>query len=141
MCLGQRAPMRPLDETHLVQGGIAGDAHFAPESARQLLLADQEALLAVGVSPGEIKENLTLQGVGVMDLPAGTRLALGEAEVQITKECEPCSRMDEIRSGLKEQLVGRRGMYARVVRPGKVRPGDPVRVLGEAGDGPGEMLA
>jgi MOSC domain-containing protein YiiM len=125
--------MRLLEETDLVQGGIAGDAHFAPESARQLLLADQEPLLELGVAAGQIKENITVRGLGVMSLPAGTRLAIGEAEIEITKECEPCSRMDEIRPGLKEELVGRRGMYARVLRPGRVRRGDLVRVVGEPG--------
>jgi len=85
--------MRLLEETDLVQGGIAGDAHFAPESARQLLLADQEPLLELGVAAGQIKENITVRGLGVMSLPAGTRLAIGEAEIEITKECEPCSRM------------------------------------------------
>ena len=128
-CPGLREPMRPLVEAKLLRGGIPGDRHFAPESARQLLLIEAETLASLGLAPGAVKDNITVQGVRLMGLPAGTRLALGRAEVEITDECHPCTRMDEIRQGLMADLAGRRGMMARVVRPGRVRPGDPVRVL------------
>jgi len=129
ICPGQRQPMRPLAEADLQLGGIPGDSHFAPESARQLLLIEAETLSRFGLAPGGVKDNVTVEGIGLMGLAAGTRIGLGTAEVEITKECEPCSRMDESRSGLRLELEGRRGMMAKVVRPGKVRPGDPVQVL------------
>jgi MOSC domain-containing protein YiiM len=128
-CPGERMPMASLDRSELVDGGIPGDAHFAPGSLRQLLLIESETLSGLGVDPGTVKENLTLAGVSLMDLRPGTRLEVGEAEVEVTKECEPCSRMEEIREGLQTELIGRRGMYAKVTRPGLVRRGDPVRVL------------
>ena len=121
--------MRPLEESELQDGGIPGDAHFSPGSARQLLLIEAETLADLGVETGAVKENITVEGLSLMGLPAGTRLEVGLAQLEITKECEPCSRMDEIRDGLKAELVGRRGMMARVVRPGTVRRGDPIRVL------------
>lgn len=129
ICPGQREPMRPLPEAELELGGIRGDRHFAPGSARQLLMIEAETLARFGLAPGAVKENVTVEGIRLMGLPAGTRIGLGSAEVEITKECEPCSRMDEIRSGLMLELQGRRGMMARVVRAGRVRAGDPVRVL------------
>jgi MOSC domain-containing protein YiiM len=43
--------------------------------------------------------------------------------------CDPCSRMDEIRPGLQEELEGRRGMLARVVQTGDVAVGDEIRLL------------
>jgi MOSC domain-containing protein YiiM len=128
-CPGLRQPMRPLTVADLHAGGIPGDDHFAPESARQLLLIEGETLAAVGLEPGSVKENITVQGVSLMDLQPGARVSLGPAEIEITQECRPCSRMDEIRTGLKDELEGRRGMLARVIRPGRIRPGDPVNVV------------
>jgi MOSC domain-containing protein YiiM len=128
-CPGERLPMRTLEESQLLDGGIPGDAHFAPGSLRQLLLIEAETLAELGVETGAVKENITVEGLRLMGLPAGTRLEVGQAELEITKECEPCSRMDEIRDGLKTELVGRRGMMARVSQPGVVRRGDPVRIL------------
>jgi MOSC domain-containing protein YiiM len=118
--------MRLVPTATLITGlGIEGDKHAVATSHRQVLLADQEALDEVGVEPGTIKENLTVEGLHVMGLPAGTRIRLGErAVVEITEVCEPCFRMDEIRMGLQAELVGRRGMVARVVNGGSIAVGD-----------------
>ena len=109
--------------------GIDGDKHASAASLRQVLLVDLEALEAVGLAPGIIKENVTVQGLNVMALPAGTRLRLGSSTVlEITKVCEPCFRMDEIRMGLKDELIGRRGMVSRVVNGGPIKVGDAIAV-------------
>ena len=121
--------MESMPNAALEEGGLTGDAHFEPQSIRQLLVADAEALEALGLAPGDIRENLTVRGVGVMQLAPGTTLAIGGAEIEVTKECAPCRRMEDVRPGLMRELSGRRGMYARVLSPGTVRPGDAVRVL------------
>ncbi|HEY9288551.1 MAG TPA: MOSC domain-containing protein [Candidatus Dormibacteraeota bacterium] len=130
LCPGHREPMQPVQEATLITGlGIEGDKHASPASLRQVLVVDLEALEAVGVTPGTIKENVTVEGLDVMSFAPGTRLRLGPAAVlEITKICEPCFRMDEIRLGLKDELIGRRGMVSRVVQGGRIRVGDPIAV-------------
>ena len=120
--------MRYVERAELITAlGIDGDKHAVATSKRQVLLADQEALDEVGVAPGIIKENLTVEGLNVMGLPVGTRLSLGSGAVlEITEVCHPCFRMDEIRSGLKDELEGRRGMVAVVVRGGSISVGDSI---------------
>ena len=109
--------------------GIEGDKHASAASKRQVLLADKEALDAVGVLAGTIKENVTVEGVDVMRLPSGSLVRLGRSVVlEITAVCEPCFRMDEIRDGLKQELEGKRGMLSRVVRGGVINVGDPITV-------------
>src|SRR3989449_406567 len=118
--------MQLVPTATLITGvGIEGDKHAVAASDRQVLLADQEALDEGGGEPGTIKENLTVEGLHVMGLPGGTRVRLGDsAGLEIMKICEPCFRMDEIRFGLKGELVGRRGMVARVVNGGSIAVGD-----------------
>jgi MOSC domain-containing protein YiiM len=130
LCPGHREPMRLVPSATLITGvGLDGDKHAVAVSDRQVLLADKEALDAVGVQPGTIKENLTVDGLNVMELPVGSRLHLGATAVlEITNVCEPCFRMDEIRDGLRHALEGRRGMVARVVKGGSIRVGDPVTI-------------
>ena len=120
--------MQLVPRANLVEGlGIEGDKHAAAASKRQVLLADKEALDAVGVLPGTIKENVTVEGVNVMQLPAGTLVRLGlSAVLEITAVCEPCFRMDEVRDGLKQELEGRRGMVSRVVQGGTISVGDAI---------------
>ena len=122
--------MQPVERATLITGvGLEGDKHASAASTRQVLLADQEALDAVGVAPGTIKENVTVEGLNVMELPVGSRVRLGTAAVlEITKVCEPCFRMDEIRMGLKDELVGRRGMVSRVIQGGPIQVGDSISV-------------
>lgn len=129
-CPGKRRPMVPLDEVTLEPGGIPGDAHFSPGSTRQVLLIESETLSELGIGPGAVKEQITTSGIALMGLPLGTRITIGDAELEVTKECHPCSRMDEVRAGLQAELEGRRGMMARVVGPGRVRRGDPITIVG-----------
>jgi MOSC domain-containing protein YiiM len=95
-----------------------------------VLLADKQDLDDLGLEPGTIKENVTVEGLAVMKLEPGTRLRLGDrAVLEVNKVCEPCFRMDEIRDGLRLELDGRRGMMTTVVEGGAIRVGDPIVVL------------
>ena len=94
-----------------------------------MLLVDREALDALGLLPGTIKENVTVEGLNVMSLAPGTQIRLGsDAVLEITSVCEPCFRMDEIRMGLKGELVGRRGVNAVVVHGGTINVSDPIAI-------------
>ena len=126
--------MKEVGEVEIVAGyGIEGDRHATRGKARahrQVLLMAEETLAAFGLSPGEVRENITTQGIALQELATGTRLALGSgAVVEITGDCEPCERMDEIRQGLRSALERKRGMLATVLESGAVRAGDSVRVL------------
>jgi MOSC domain-containing protein YiiM len=59
----------------------------------------------------------------------GQRIRVGEALLEITKECEPCHQMDAIRQGLQEALRGRRGILCRVIESGKIRRGDAIEIV------------
>jgi MOSC domain-containing protein YiiM len=130
LCTGHREPMRLVPTATLITDvGLEGDKHANAASKRQVLLADKEALDAVGLTPGTIKENLTVEGLDAMRLPVGTRLRLGAAAIiEITSICEPCFRMDEIRDGLRLELEGRRGVLSRVVAGGSVAVGDGITI-------------
>ncbi len=109
--------------------GLEGCAHARPGTKRQVLFASQEHIDAVGVEPGAIRENLTVSGADVQGWAPGQRLAVGDAVFEVTMECEPCERMDELRPGLRAELEGRRGVLAKVVETGDVAVGDEIRLL------------
>ncbi|MGB8648564.1 MAG: MOSC domain-containing protein [Anaerolineae bacterium] len=114
----------------VVNLGLEGDRHAIPNASRQVLFVEQEVLDRFGLPAGAIKENVTTRGISLMSLAGGTRLKIGEALFELTKECEPCSRMDEIRMGLQEELDGQRGMLARVIQGGEVHVGDRIELIG-----------
>jgi MOSC domain-containing protein YiiM len=94
-----------------------------------VLFVSKEHLDSVGVDPGAIRENLTVEGDDVEQWPIGQRVRAGEAVFEITMVCDPCHRMDELRQGLRAELEGKRGMLARVVEGGEVAVGDEIELL------------
>jgi MOSC domain-containing protein YiiM len=122
--------MDARERVQAVEGhGLEGCAHARTGTKRQVLFASAEHLEAVGVEPGRIRENFTIEGADVHDWPVGQRVKIGSALFEITMVCDPCSRMDEIRPGLQSELQGRRGMLALVLESGEVAAGDEVHLL------------
>ena len=132
--LGRRQPMKQVEPMVFVAGGgIESDMHFTDkphQQGYQVLLMQEENLDALGLDQGVVSENVTTTGIDLQSLERDTRLGLGdEVVLRISKECVPCGLMDDIRSGLQKELLGRRGMLAAVEEGGTVSVGDSVRVL------------
>ena len=130
LCLVHRFPMKEIEEAEAVQNkGLKGCIHGRPNSKRQVSLMDVETLQRLGVPPGAVKENVTTRGLHFQQLRPGQHLRIGGSLLEITLPCDPCSRMDEIRQGLQEELLGQRGWLCRVVESGTIRRGDRIEVL------------
>jgi MOSC domain-containing protein YiiM len=130
LCLVHRFPMKEIEEAEALQNkGLEGCIHGRPNSKRQVSLMDFETLERLGVPPGTVKENVTTRGLHFQQLRPGQHLRIGGSLLEITLPCDPCSRMDEIRRGLQEELRGQRGWLCRVVESGTIRRGDRIEVL------------
>ena len=126
--------MRHVNSAKVIAGlGIEGDAHAAyggARTARQVLLMDSETLDEMGLKPSQVRENVTTTGLAPGSVAAGQRLVLGdEVVLEVTGDCAPCGRMDEIRAGLRERLEGRRGLLATVIEGGTMTVGDTIRPI------------
>jgi len=127
----------PRPEGRLVTDfGLEGDRHAGrPERQVSILNAETVTELAqagMPVEPGVLGENITVEGVPVMQLRDGTRIRVGEAELEITGDRPACRELLEVHANALKALVGRTGKMARVVRGGVVRPGDPIELIGGA---------
>jgi MOSC domain-containing protein YiiM len=127
----------PRPEARLVTNfGLEGDRH-AGRPLRQVSILNAETVdeladQGIPVTPGILGENLTVEGVPVMQLPDGTRLRVGDAELEITSDRPACREMLEIHADALKAMVGRAGKMARVVKGGTVRPGDPIELIGDS---------
>lgn len=121
--------MEPRTSLSIVANkGIAGDASYGRRT-RQILLVSIETLEAFKLSPGDLRENVVIKGLAIDSLPPETNIIIGDVTLSITGSCQPCSQMDELRTGLQEELQGRRGVLARALSDGKISVGDRVEVL------------
>ncbi len=135
-------PKREVASATVTAAGVAGDFNGyrhrkkADDPAQAVLVVPVETLGALAaegwpVAPGDLGENLTTQGVPYDALAIGRRYRAGSVLIEISKVCEPCTTLHalpyvgEARGPeFVKTMVGRRGMYARVIEPGTVAPGD-----------------
>lgn len=116
--------------------GIEGDAH-AGDWHRQISLLGDESIAKMkakgaDVAPGDFAENITTEGIDLLSLNMGDRLRLGlEAEVEVTQFGKECHTRCEIFEQVGDCVMPREGIFARVTRPGPVKPGDSIEVLNE----------
>jgi MOSC domain-containing protein YiiM len=118
-----RDPTQPnLRQVHLIHGE----------------LLDELRACGFPVKPGDMGENITTRGLDLLTLPAGARLYLGtDAIVELTGLRNPCKQLDGLQTGLmaavldkdaEGRLIRKAGVMGVVVRGGRVRPRDPIRV-------------
>ena len=130
-------PKRPLESVEITPVGLQGDGHnhakhCRPEQA--VSLQDIEKLTELqsdgfDLACGATGENINVRGLNVNALPLGTVLRFsGGVEIQISKVRNPCYVLDAIDPRLKEVIVNRCGMYARVIREGTLSVGETVEV-------------
>jgi MOSC domain-containing protein YiiM len=135
-------PKRPVGRARVTPLGIEGDGHRNAElhggPGRALCLFPLErieALQAEGhpVTPGALGENLTVSGVDWDAVGPGARFRVGAAVViEVTRFTSPCVNIrPAFRDGEYARVSQKRHpgwsrVYARVVTPGEIAPGDAV---------------
>lgn len=116
-----------------LEHGLVGDAH-AGDWHRQVSLLAMESIekmqrMGLDVHPGDFAENITTEGIDLTILPVGSRLSLGEAEVEITQIGKTCHTRCAIYQQAGDCVMPKEGVFARVLREGIVKPGDRVNIL------------
>ena len=115
------------------------DLHGGPDRAVCLLSQEQIAELRLEghpIEPGTTGENLTVSGLDWAPVRPGSLLRVGAVALEITRPAHPCRNIagsfaDADFTRLSAKIhPGRGRMYARVLAPGLIRPGDAVTVLG-----------
>jgi MOSC domain-containing protein YiiM len=88
------------------------------------------------IVPGGAGENVTVEGIDWDAVRPNSRLLLGdELTLEITRYTSPCVNIrasfvnGEFARISQKVHAGWSRVYARVLAPGTVRPGDPVRLL------------
>jgi MOSC domain-containing protein YiiM len=123
-------PMESRKEAE-IRGGVVGDVNEGGH--RQVTVIEKEVWrertdrLGVEVDPSARRANFMVSGCALLE-SRGRVLVVGEVRIRIQGETRPCSIMDEAAPGLRDALDPGwgAGAYGEVIRPGRVRLGDPV---------------
>ena len=114
--------------------GIVGDAH-AGNWDKQISLLSIECIgkmVARGakVSPGDLAENITTEGIDLGTLKVGSKLRLGiDVELEITEFGKKCHGRCKIFEQIGDCIMPREGVFARVTQGGTINVGDVIEVI------------
>ena len=115
--------------------GIVGDAH-AGDWHRQISMLAEESIDKMReklpqLKPGAFAENINTAGIDLKSLPIGTRLRIGETEVEVTQIGKECHNDCAIKKATGQCVMPTEGIFVIVVKEGVVRAGDDVAIIGE----------
>lgn len=147
-----------LDSINLIKNfGVEGDAHAGKtvkhiflakkdpsrKNIRQVHLIQMELLSELtnkgfSVSPGQLGENITTQGVDLLSLPTACKLHIGEqAVIELTALRNPCVQIDNFQKGMLKEVIGKddqgtiirkAGVMGIVLVGGHVKPNDIINI-------------
>jgi len=134
-------PKMPVDQVWVKKEGLEGDYNRArmkkgndPDKAVMIIstdILDQLNQEGWPVKPGDVGENLTITNIDYKKIAAGQKYLIGEAEIEISFICEPCTNLYKLpyigtQRGpeFMATIMNRRGWYARVLKEGLVSVGN-----------------
>jgi MOSC domain-containing protein YiiM len=130
----RRLPVRAVDSVVAEAGaGLVGDRYHGTRH-RHVSIQSREYLdaavaqLGRDVDSGATRRNITVDAGEIPTRP-GTRLTIGEVELEVVRVLAPCRLLDDdIGTGAAAALRGRAGSACRILRSGTIHVGDDVDV-------------
>ena len=143
ICVSKKRGTKKVEvaEAMLVDNyGIEGDAH-AGNWHRQVSLLSLEKIEAfrekgAQVSFGDFGENLIIDGFDFRSLPVGTIFTIGDAVLKMTQIGKECHTHCQIYQTMGDCIMPREGVFAVVLKGGKIRNGDTVEMIPVPSDAP-----
>ena len=123
--------MVEVTEARLSESGLNGDRARAGKRAVTLIQYEHLPVIAslAGldfIDPSVLRRNIVVSGLNIASF-RGKRLMIGDAAIELTVPCHPCSRMERaIGHGGYTAMRGHGGMCAQVRVEGQVAVGSPI---------------
>jgi MOSC domain-containing protein YiiM len=105
--------------------GLEGDHASAGKRALTFLQSEHLPVIAAlagldALDPALLRRNIVVSGLNLLGFRKA-RLRIGDAVIEVTGPCPPCSRMEEVLGrGGYTAMRGHGGVYGEVVAPGAI---------------------
>lgn len=123
-----------IKEANFIENfGIEKDAH-AGDWHRQVSLLSYEKIdefnkKGANVIDGAFGENLVVEGIKFTELPVGTKLQCNDVILEMTQIGKECHSHCEIYKKMGECIMPTNGVFAKVIKGGKIKFGDEMMVI------------
>ena len=117
----------------LDEKGVVEDKYYNKDIERSVLIASLQsykiaASHGIEVPYGSLGENILID-YNPYDLKPGTRLMVGDFELEISQNCTICNSFAKFDARLPEILKDDRGIFAKVVKSGTIQKNDNIYLL------------
>ena len=114
-------------------GGVCEDKFHGKDIKRSVLITstlsyDKARENWIDIKLGELGENI-LVDFNPYNLELGTRLQIGEVILEISQHGTLCKSLCKVHSKLPKLLKDNRGIFAKVIKEGRINNEDPVCIL------------
>jgi len=112
--------------------GLKGDAHAGPWHRQVSLLANESIQkmrdMGLNVGSGDFAENITTEGLNLLTIPIGTRMKIGNVEVEVSQIGKECHTRCSIYYQAGKCIMPSEGIFVKVIKGGKIKKGDIIEV-------------
>ncbi len=119
--------------------GLQDDAHagFAHRQVSLLAMESIQKMIALGlkVGPGDFAENITTQGLDLLQLPVGTKLRIGVSSLlEVSQIGKVCHTRCAIYEQAGDCVMPKEGIFAKALEGGEIKVGDEIYVYSGGSD-------
>jgi MOSC domain-containing protein YiiM len=134
----KRGVVEEVDEVEIhLEDGIKGDHYSKKGGKRMITLIQKEHLDVVAsilkvekVDPSLVRRNLVVSGINLLSLNNRQFTIGADVILEVTGHCHPCSRMEtNLGPGGYNAMRGHGGLTAKVIKGGKIRLRDKVKLI------------
>lgn len=135
ICISDRRGIQKqeIPEVNLIEGwGLEGDAHGG-RWHRQVSLLSYDKITefrkrGADVDFGSFGENIIVEGIDFSKLPVGSRFLVGDVVLELTQIGKECHSHCQIYQTMGDCIMPREGVFAEVVRGGRIKKGDQMEI-------------
>lgn len=123
-----------IDEAFCIEEhGLKGDAH-AGSGIRQVSLLSVESInkmrkKGLAVKSGDFAENLTVEGLNLLDFSVGTKFKAGDVILELSQVGKECHTKCAIYYQAGDCVMPKEGIFAKVIKRGAIKIGDRIEVI------------
>lgn len=123
---------KPQESLVFEQQGVVGDRHYAKNIDRSVLISSLESYAIaidkdIAIEVGALGENILIS-FNPCRLNVGSLLHIGDVVLEITQQGTLCQHLSAIDKRLPKLLKNDRGIFAKVIKEGKIKVGDKIEV-------------
>jgi cyclic pyranopterin phosphate synthase len=124
----------PIPQGEFIEDyGLKDDAH-AGKWHRQVSLLGVESIdkmKRAGLDElqlGDFAENITTSGILLYELPIGTKLKVGECELEVTQIGKKCHAGCAIKQKVGDCVMPKEGIFVKILKGGVIKAGDDIEI-------------